>query len=1117
MFYALRQWIGLSVVLPLFWLGCSDQANGEDDTRTTTDQSSASEDTLDDSASASGSETDSQDSQSHGSDSSDSGSQTWDTQSDTGTEELDGDSDGWGDPFDCNDLDSEVNPGVEEELGNKIDDDCDGVTDESSGQTDSQTSDTDEGTETQDTSSSSDTMDTAVSCGGDLDCPPEQFCDPSGQCADDVCDPEESSCEDGEVIGCAANGSGTKSVFSCGSGGYFASECVEGGGQAFCVCEDDWDCPTYTTCNVDICAGTGVEPTCTLPPIAFAQERPRLELHWGGDSRTGNAHDGTPEANPVPWPTIKHVLVTPVVANLDDDNGDGRINELDFPEIIFVAHAGNTPWSDGVVRAIHGGGPRKGADFFSRCGDVLWTEDAPIGDACVAPRANSGVPVVVADLNDDGVPEIVVINENKTFDILDNRGALIYRLPSAWSPSTIGDTASAVNLDHTGYAELVIGPHVFVLGDDSMSGSLIVTHILSGSKSIGLNSQGSMACPADLDPNRAFDEIAVGTTLYALPQTIPACGSPPCTGALEVLWYAPDIGSQATVLNAPAYTTDGYCAVADLWGANLSAAPGPSNPPDGAPEVILIANGNLIVLSGATGTLIDFRSLGGTQGGAPNVDDFDGDGFMEVASALKSYYIVLDLQEPAETNCPAWPVMLPRALSGANPNLPASERTPGGIGLQGSCSLDGDCNAGAVCGAGGACVCLHNGWRRGSDDESSAITTSSVFDFNGDGSAEVVYNDECELRVYRGLDGAVLYNETSRSRTGIENSVVADVDNDGNAEIVAVSNNAITERCKVEGPAGIEGVNGVRVFGDPADAWVSARRIWNQQSYHVTHVTEAGAIPPREPESWKTLNGRSYNTYRSQPRVYGVAPDLAITGMQVSSPNAQCGTLTDVIDINVRLENQGDLRIGPGVVIGFYGIWENDTQEPLMMAGGVTPLTVVLQTSLEPKDQVIVSVTYEVSNSLVHDVLPGRVVAVADDGDKEKECREANNTYEDAVEPGELLPDLVLEIDEVDEATCPAPKVTLTVRNEGSAMAEDVTVALYAGDPGQGGTEIGEVAVGDVAQGQEKTVEVNLFAFPSNLSIRIYGAVDPRDEIKECNDGNNAASASHKVMCVEVH
>src|SRR5690606_15829423 len=155
-----------------------------------------------------------------------------------------------------------------------------------------------------------------------------------------------------------------------------------------------------------------------------------------------------------------------------------------------------------------------------------------------------------------------------------------------------------------------------------------------------------------------------------------------------------------------------------------------------------------LILDGATGGLIDQRALdtgddgvtpggGGTRGGAPNVDDFDGDGYMEIASALSNYYIVVDLQEPSAA-CPEWPTLLP--AEGANPNLNEGlTRDPGG-----ACTTDEECAEGAVCNTlASACVCLHNGWFRDTDDNSSRATSSSVFDFNGDGAAEALYNDEC--------------------------------------------------------------------------------------------------------------------------------------------------------------------------------------------------------------------------------------------------------------------------------------------------------------------------------------------------------------------------------------
>ncbi len=355
----------------------------------------------------------------------------------------------------------------------------------------------------------------------------------------------------------------------------------------------------------------------------------------------------------------------------------------------------------------------------------------------------------------------------------------------------------------------------------------------------------------------------------------------------------------------------------------------------------------------------------------------------------------------------------------------------------------------------GPCVCLHNGWLRDTEDDSSRVTGSTLFDFNGDNAAEVVYNDECYFRIYNGVDGQVLFKEPSESRTRIEYPVVADIDNDGNAEIIFSTSNEsafCSERANNDPSTGLplrnRFNNGLEAWGDDSDLWVSARRVWNQHSYHVTNVMEGGAVPTNEPPHWLDYNGRTYNTYRSNPRNYNVAPDLSVTGVQVSSPDVACGELSELLTITAKIDNLGDLRVGPGVVVTYYGIW-GVTEEPLYADAMMTPLTATLQSSLEPGDSILVNVSYNAAFNAAG-VLPDEVKVVVDEADVESECIEDNNALTKKVEPSMQLADLLLELGIATDGTCPMPEVETTVINEGAAPRLQRPRPLLRGRPQRG-------------------------------------------------------------------
>ncbi len=137
------------------------------------------------------------------------------------------------------------------------------------------------------------------------------------------------------------------------------------------------------------------------------------------------------------------------------------------------------------------------------------------------------------------------------------------------------------------------------------------------------------------------------------------------------------------------------------------------------------------------------------------------------------------------------------------------------------------------------------------NDDTSGSSGATAFDFLGDGSAEAIYADETQVHVY-GPGGSTLMTSPRASWTSIEYPVVADVDNDGSAEIVITSNHGYWGNPSPP----------VQVVRDVSDRWIPARRIWNQHTYHVTNIREDGTLPTPEPPHWQGLN-----TFRTQAQI----------------------------------------------------------------------------------------------------------------------------------------------------------------------------------------------------------------------------------------------------------
>ena len=425
-------------------------------------------------------------------------------------------------------------------------------------------------------------------------------------------------------------------------------------------------------------------------------------------------------------------IVTPLVANLTDDDGSGDIDLCDVPDIVVVAGGSETgyPNTPGHIFVLDG---LEGTLHFR-----------------IETAVDGSVTPALGDIDGDAMIEIVTATTAGNMIAFEHDGTLKWTSSAIWSGELyVSDHYSGAvalaDLDNDGDVEIVAGKHVF----DHEGVLLWSAPVESGN--------WSASTAADLDGD----------------------------GDLEVI-----LGNAAYHHNGEQYYYNaeievGYPQVADLD----TSTPEPE---------ILVTNVYGISLLTNTGATIykDLRPTGEEAGGTTwirpaTIHDFDGDEQAEYALSSANQYTVYE--------------------------------------------------------ADGTIV-----WNVEVSDQ-SGIAAGTAFDFLGIGKAQAMYADEFRMFVFDET-GNVLMETPRASGTLSEYPVVADVDNDGSAEIIVVSNNYMGS---VTSPT-------VQVIADSEDKWIQSRRIWNQHTYHVTNVAEDGTIPQYEPASWEFLN-----TFRTNAQIEG--------------------------------------------------------------------------------------------------------------------------------------------------------------------------------------------------------------------------------------------------------
>ena len=211
---------------------------------------------------------------------------------------------------------------------------------------------------------------------------------------------------------------------------------------------------------------------------------------------------------------------------------------------------------------------------------------------------------------------------------------------------------------------------------------------------------------------------------------------------------------------------------------------------------------------------------------------------------------------------------------------------------------------------------LQQMWLKSTSDLSGA-TTLTAFDFNQDGSVEIIYRDQSDMRIIDGVTGNNKSSFACVAPTASEYLAVVDLDRDGQADIVASSSTYDINHDKHAK---------LIVFHSPANAsWAPARYVWNQHAYNAVNVNNDLTIPASnfnpataftDPEG---VIRRPFNNFLQQATTldqYG-RPFIALANLSVSS-NPTITYDGDNIQVVMTICNTGELMFeGPLYVSTF--------------------------------------------------------------------------------------------------------------------------------------------------------------------------------------------------------
>ena len=438
------------------------------------------------------------------------------------------------------------------------------------------------------------------------------------------------------------------------------------------------------------------------------------------------------------------------------------------------------------------------------------------------------------------------------------------------------------------------------------------------------NRQGSVIFFADFD-NCGTPEICCGNSIFNSVDGILLTQGPP-GGNKGDYTVGPGVGSAR--LSMPAVgDIDGdgkleYVAGTQIYKVNITNRAGSS--------------GNSMPLLTDIGT-ISFGGANTIKDGYTVLADFNGDEQLEVlvASRISGGSYGLAIWDPRTKQ------VLARSALETLRNNPS----PPGLGFPFIGDVDGDGELEILC------TTTHNDgdknyvngyrWRKGSTvldrvyrtiffDGSSGCTGITLFDFNQSGKANLVYRDERDLRIIQAVPGApgvegtfqTLKMYSATSGTGWEMPVIADINNDGAAEIV-VSGDAPSG-------AGSAHYGTLRVYKSGNEYnWAPARKVWNQVPYNVININEDLTVPQFQMNTAKIFpNGKQpFNNFlQQQTRINQEGNNYALFANLVwEKPDPSMTYAGDSLVFEGCIKNIGEVALQKPFYIAYY---KNDTIVP---------------------------------------------------------------------------------------------------------------------------------------------------------------------------------------------